>query len=234
MVPTTEQAFGPRLRRERERRQIALSSISANTKISVALFEALEREDVSRWPVGIYRRGFIRAYAQGIGLDADAVVKEFLERFPDPSEPAPEKPDSAAASPKAVGGHHGLRLTLAPTGGLFAGGRVLADLRRRVTAAACDAGVVVAIAVIMFVVFGKFWAPLSVTMLSYYLGGIVLLGNTPGVCLLAPRADRSGRGGPTGRRRSFRHREIFAQLRALAKRGAIGWWRTPTRGLSDV
>src|SRR5258706_7509764 len=76
-----------RLRRERERRQIALSSISANTKISASLFAALERDDVSRWPSGIFRRSFIRAYAQAIGLDPDVVAREFLERFPDPVDP---------------------------------------------------------------------------------------------------------------------------------------------------
>src|SRR5262245_421924 len=89
MVPPAEESFGLRLRRERERRQIALSSISANSKISVSLFEALERDDVARWPVGIYRRSFIRAYATAIGLDADATAREFLERYPDPSEPPP-------------------------------------------------------------------------------------------------------------------------------------------------
>jgi transcriptional regulator with XRE-family HTH domain len=230
MVPTKAEPFGTRLRRERERRQITLSSISANTKISVALFEALEREDVSRWPVGIYRRGFIRAYAQGIGLDADAVVKEFLERFPDPSEPAtPEKTDQAAAAPKAAAVQPVVRVTLASAAAPFVGGCLLADLRRRVAAAACDAGVVVAIAVTMFVVFDRFWAPLSAAMLGYYLGGIVLLGNTPGVCLLAPQDDRPGQGGHTGRRPILRHREIFAQLRARAKRGPIAWWRAPTR-----
>src|SRR3954471_12455275 len=78
------------LRRERERRRIALQSISANTKISASLFEALERGDVSRWPSGIFRRSFIRAYASAIGLDAEAIAREFLEKFPDPLEtPAP-------------------------------------------------------------------------------------------------------------------------------------------------
>ena len=77
----TEEPFGSRLRRERERRRIPLSSISANTKISVALFEGLERDDVSRWPSGIFRRAFFRAYVQAIGLDADALTREFHERF---------------------------------------------------------------------------------------------------------------------------------------------------------
>ena len=86
--------FGPRMRQERERRQISLTSIAENTKISRSLLEALERDDVSRWPTGIFRRSFVRAYATAIGLDADEVVKEFAERFPDPSAPpaAPLRP----------------------------------------------------------------------------------------------------------------------------------------------
>ena len=81
----SEETFGGRLRRERERRQIALASISANTKISASFFEALERNDLSRWPSGIFRRAFIRAYAAGIGLDPDTIAREFHERFPDPA-----------------------------------------------------------------------------------------------------------------------------------------------------
>jgi hypothetical protein len=36
--------------------------------------------------MGIFRRSFVRAYAQAIGLDPDAVLKEFLELYPDPVE----------------------------------------------------------------------------------------------------------------------------------------------------
>ena len=78
------QSFGGRLRYERERRQIALQSIAESTKIGVPLLEGLERDDVSRWPTGIFRKSFIRLYAEAIGLDADAIVSEFVERYPDP------------------------------------------------------------------------------------------------------------------------------------------------------
>jgi transcriptional regulator with XRE-family HTH domain len=230
MVPSNEPSFGARLRRERERRQIALSSISANTKISVSLFEALEREDVSRWPVGIYRRAFIRAYAQGVGLDADAVMKEFLERYPDPSEPSPpDAADSAPSASKPVSAEPVVRVTLPPTGTGFTGGRVLQGLRQRLSAALCDAGVVVAIAAAMFVVLGRFWAPLSATMLAYYLGGILLLGNTPGVYLLAPREDLPKKRGDAGGGLAIKPGQIIAELRARAKRGAIEWWGAATR-----
>src|SRR5262245_38659137 len=77
-------SFGARLRRERERRQIALADIASRTKIKASLFEALERDDASQWPSGIFRRSFLRAYAEAVGLDVDDTLREFLQRFPDP------------------------------------------------------------------------------------------------------------------------------------------------------
>jgi cytoskeleton protein RodZ len=79
--------FGGKLRQARERRGISLRQIAANTKISTAQLEALERNDISRLPGGIFSRAFVRSYAIEIGLDPDETVKEFLERFE--TEPAP-------------------------------------------------------------------------------------------------------------------------------------------------
>jgi len=169
-----------RLKNERQRRQILLSSISANTKISASIFEALERGDVSRWPSGIFRRSFIRAYAEAIGLDPDAVAREFLAEFPDPLEPS----HVAAASAAADGG--GLRLKLADSPTPFVAGPLLYGMRQRCAAVACDAGIIALLAVCAFIVSDTFWLPLGVAMIAYYLGSILLLGNTPGVCLLAP------------------------------------------------
>ena len=83
-------SFGVRLRSQRERQQITLRTIADQTKIKLALLEALERDDVSQWPGGIFRRSHIRAYAQAIGLEPDAVVREFLEVHPDPAEEIPD------------------------------------------------------------------------------------------------------------------------------------------------
>ena len=80
------ESFGTRLRRERERKQISLASIAASTKIAIALLEGLEDNNVMHWPCGIFRRAYIRSYAQAVGLDADTTVREFLELYPDPLE----------------------------------------------------------------------------------------------------------------------------------------------------
>ena len=196
----TDGSFCGRLRRERERRQIALSSISANTKIRVGIFESLERGDVSHWPAGIYRRAIIRAYAAAIGLDPDATTQEFLEIFPDPDQilASPIAAAAAAAAHPAAGAHPApgvavLRLTLADARSPFSPGQLLLNMRDRLAAAAIDAGVVAAIGVSVFIAAGVFWLPLAVTMLTYYIGGILLLGNTPGVCLRAPANRRPGK-----------------------------------------
>jgi transcriptional regulator with XRE-family HTH domain len=76
------QTFGPRLRRERERRGITLDTIATVTKVSAELWEGLERNDFSRWPSGIFARAFVRDYARAVGLDADEIVDEFCRLFP--------------------------------------------------------------------------------------------------------------------------------------------------------
>ena len=80
--------FGGKLRQAREGRGISLRQIAANTKFSVSALEALERNDVSKLPGGIFSRAFVRSYAAEVGLDPEQTVRDFLERFH--NEPAPE------------------------------------------------------------------------------------------------------------------------------------------------
>jgi cytoskeletal protein RodZ len=77
--------FGAKMRRAREERGVSLRHIAEVTKISVRALEALERNDISRLPGGIFSRSFVRSYAIEIGLDPDQTVREFLDRFPDDS-----------------------------------------------------------------------------------------------------------------------------------------------------
>jgi cytoskeleton protein RodZ len=107
--------FGTRLREARERRGIALRQIADRTKISMASLEALERSDAKRLPGGIIARSFVRAYASEVGLDPDATVRDFLERFGDDPRFASVadgalEPMDPAPAPRA--GHAAVKLLL--------------------------------------------------------------------------------------------------------------------------
>ena len=101
--------FGARLRNRRETQNIDLAAIADQTKIKRSLLEALERDDLSHWPSGIFRRAWFRSYAQAIGLDPDSSVREFLEAHPDPEEIAAAEATAASARQEAAtGGLRGL------------------------------------------------------------------------------------------------------------------------------
>jgi transcriptional regulator with XRE-family HTH domain len=90
-------SFGARLRLQREHKHIALAAIAADTKIKLSLLEGLERDDLSYWPDGIFRRAYVRSYAKAIGLDPETVVREFLEIHPQPTDLTPALATSTVA-----------------------------------------------------------------------------------------------------------------------------------------
>ena len=58
-----KETFGPVLRAARERRGVTLKQLAAETKLSVELWEALEENDLSRWPKRVFARSYVRDYA---------------------------------------------------------------------------------------------------------------------------------------------------------------------------
>jgi cytoskeleton protein RodZ len=77
-----ETDFGMMLKRAREARGISLRQIATATKISPAALEALERNDISSLPGGIFSRAIVRSYAIEVGLDPERTVHDFIELFP--------------------------------------------------------------------------------------------------------------------------------------------------------
>ena len=91
--------LGTRLKAARESLGVDLRDIASATKISVAALEALERNDYSRLPGGIFSRSFVRAYALAVGLDPEATVSEFLvalQEFERDAERNAKKPEITA------------------------------------------------------------------------------------------------------------------------------------------
>ena len=74
--------FGARMRLAREQRGVSLRQIADKTKIGISQLEALERNDISRLPGGIFSRAFVRSYAVEIGVDPEQTVRDFLAQFP--------------------------------------------------------------------------------------------------------------------------------------------------------
>jgi transcriptional regulator with XRE-family HTH domain len=192
------ESFGTRLRRQRQAQHVAIASIAAATKISGSLFSGLERDDVRNWPSGIYRRSFIRAYAEAIGLDPDSVCLEFTERFPDPGGHLPGQGPASPPLTKHLGEWQ--RALASSKGALETVGDLLDHARlpkrqsTRWRAAAWDIGGLLVLAFCALAVAGRFWLPLGAAAICYHLGGTLLLGKSPSLWWLDRRAAEGEHG----------------------------------------
>jgi transcriptional regulator with XRE-family HTH domain len=147
-------AFGPRLKAHRERRGITLQDIAESTKISAALLSALERNDVSQWPKGVFRRAFLRSYTEAIDVPFEPTWAEFSQLFPE---------DGSAPTLSQLGGPPQLRLTLAPSAP-----RLLRPSRTSVIATTLDVcGLALAGLLIATLFNVSVWSSLACTSLLY-------------------------------------------------------------------
>lgn len=68
---------GEFLRRERELRYVSLDDVAERTKISRRYLEAIEEGQYDRLPGETFVRGFIRSYAQSVGLDPEDTLLRY-------------------------------------------------------------------------------------------------------------------------------------------------------------
>jgi hypothetical protein len=73
--------IGNSLREARERQGLGYPEIELATKIRAKYLRALEEEDFTSIPGDAYIRGFLRTYAEYLGLDGDVYVDEYASRF---------------------------------------------------------------------------------------------------------------------------------------------------------
>lgn len=168
--------FGAWMREARQRAGISLEEIATRTKVGRSLLVSLERNDVSRWPAGIFRRAFIRSYAQLVGLNPDVAVAAFVRAFPE--APTPEWPlDRAGTRKMTRPAEPGMRLTLAPEALRWQAGLA------RLGAAATDLMAPITLALPSGLLGGQqlFWLVLAVVAVLYVTVGTLVLGTTPGL-----------------------------------------------------
>ena len=92
--------IGNSLREARERRGIELAQAELATKIRGKYLRALEDEQFAVLPAQTYVKGFLRTYAEYLGLDGQLYVDEFNSRFVSGEEYEPRVRRSAARRPQ--------------------------------------------------------------------------------------------------------------------------------------
>jgi helix-turn-helix protein/uncharacterized protein DUF4115 len=82
--------IGSSLREARISHGVELAQVDADTHIRTRYLKALEDERFDLLPGDAYARGFLRTYADYLGLDAELFVDEYKARFAPPEEPLPQ------------------------------------------------------------------------------------------------------------------------------------------------
>jgi cytoskeleton protein RodZ len=80
--------IGSSLRAARVRQKLELSQVERDTRIRSKYLRALEDEDFAVLPGPAYAKGFLRTYADYLGLDGQPFVMEYNARFASEEEPA--------------------------------------------------------------------------------------------------------------------------------------------------
>ena len=71
---------GELLERTRRERGLSLHDVENATKIRTRYLEGLEREDYSMLPDPVYVQGFLKTYANYLGLDGEGLAQDFRDR----------------------------------------------------------------------------------------------------------------------------------------------------------
>lgn len=94
--------LGEELKQRREARGITLADISEATRIGTRFLKAIESDNYSVLPGGIFTRSFIRAYAREVGMDEDEALAlyqhEVTGETEEPAEQPPEPPSPVTDS----------------------------------------------------------------------------------------------------------------------------------------
>ena len=162
--------FCARLKAVRERSGRSLDEIAASTKVSASIFRAFERNDLSRWPKGIFGRSFLRDYLRAIGQDPEPFVEEFVRLFPQGANLYSDTSSARASTPGAAR----LSMTLA----VEPRDRVASAAGRCLAAGLDILGIAVATGLVLALTGISIWAAAVVATIGYFSLGTALVGRS--------------------------------------------------------
>ena len=84
--------IGSALREARERLGLELGDVERDTRIRTRYLAALEQERFELLPGRAYAKGFLRVYAEFVGLDGKLLIEAFDARVPEPESEPPAPP----------------------------------------------------------------------------------------------------------------------------------------------
>lgn len=79
--PSVYVPVGQRLRNKREWQHQLLSDVSRTLKINEKSLQAIEDGDMKKLPALVYARGFVKLYAEHLGLDSEQLVADFTNEI---------------------------------------------------------------------------------------------------------------------------------------------------------
>lgn len=82
--------LGEKLRQAREERDISISEVAEQTRISPLYIEAIENDDYSPLPGGIFNKGFIKSFAKFVGVDEDEALQDYSRQMSQQNDGQPE------------------------------------------------------------------------------------------------------------------------------------------------
>ncbi len=72
-----EQTLGEKLRQAREARDITISEVAEQTRISPLYIESIENDDYRILPGGIFNKGFVKSFAKYVGVDEQEALQDY-------------------------------------------------------------------------------------------------------------------------------------------------------------
>ncbi len=71
------QTLGEKLRQAREARDITISEVAEQTRISPLYIESIENDDYRILPGGIFNKGFVKSFAKYVGVDEQEALQDY-------------------------------------------------------------------------------------------------------------------------------------------------------------
>ena len=73
------QSLGEKLRQAREARDITISEVAEQTRISPLYIESIENDDYRTLPGGIFNKGFVKSFAKYVGVDEQEALQDYSQ-----------------------------------------------------------------------------------------------------------------------------------------------------------